>query len=90
MEKFLGIAENERFTILAPPEHCCSVKLTRVSKPAVSDEAVSSHEIDLAEYDGMALMVTGVLPKEKGWLYEADVIDEEGPIIAAMIRKLFS
>jgi hypothetical protein len=27
-----------------------------------------------------AIMVTGVLPERKGWLYEANVIDQAGPI----------
>ena len=91
MDEFLGIVEDNRFTVLAPPEHCCSVKLTRVSRPApISENVVRSHEIDLTEYEGKALMVTGDLPAEKAWIYAANVTDEGGPILTAIVQNLFS
>ena len=90
MEKFLGIVENGRFSILMPRPQCCTVKLTRISKPAsIAEELVASHEINLSEYEGKAIMVTGALPEHKGWLYEANVIDQAGPILSEVVKETF-
>jgi hypothetical protein len=90
MDKFLGIVQDGRFAILAPRHQCCTVKLTRIERPAsIAEELVSSHEIKLAEYEGKAIMVTGVLPERKGWLYEANVIDQAGPILTEVVKESF-
>ena len=34
-------------------------------------------------------MVSGVLPEHKGWLYEANVIDQAGPILTEVVKELF-
>lgn len=82
--------ENNRFNVLVPEAaHCCSVKLTRVEQPAIPDDAVASHAIDLAQYEGSAIMVQGILPEYKGYLYEAQVIDKASPILTAVVQKLF-
>jgi hypothetical protein len=55
VEKFLGIVQDGRFSILLPRPQCCTVKLTRIAKPAsIAEELVASHEISLAEYEGKA------------------------------------
>jgi len=91
MDKFLGIVEGGRFIILAPQEDfCCPIRLTKVLEPSpLSEHAVTSHEIDLSEYEGKALMVCGHLPEEKNWIYGAEVIDQAGPIMAAMVQQMF-
>ena len=90
MEEFLGIVEGGRFSILLPRPQCCTVRLTRIMKPAsIAEELVASHEINLAEYEGKAIMVTGSLPEHKGWLYEASVIDQSGPILTEVGKGLF-
>ncbi|MBN1236090.1 MAG: hypothetical protein JW999_08595 [Methanotrichaceae archaeon] len=90
MEKFLGYVQDGRFSILMPRPQCCTVKLTRISKPAsIAEELTASHEISLAEYEGRAIMVTGVLPEHKGWLYEANVIDQVGPIMSEVVKEIF-
>lgn len=90
MEKFLGIVQDGRFTIILPRSQCCTVKLTRIVKPAsIADEVAASHAIDLAEHEGKAIMVTGVLPERKGWLYEANVIDQAGPILTELVKETF-
>ena len=90
MEEFLGIVEGGRFSILLPRPQCCTVRLTRIKKPAsIADELVASHEINLAEYEGKAIMITGSLPEHKGWLYDASVIDQSGPILAEVVKELF-
>ena len=90
MDKFLGIVEGGRFSILLPRPQCCTVRLTRIKKPAsIAEELVASHEINMAEYEGKAIMVTGSLPEHKGWLYEASVIDQSGPILTEVVKELF-
>jgi len=90
MEKFLGIVENGRFSILMPRPQCCTVKMTRIARPAsIAEELVASHEINLAEYEGKAIMVTGVLPEHRGWLYEANVIDQAGPLLSEVVKETF-
>ena len=90
MEEFLGIVEGGRFSILLPRPQCCTVRLTRIKKPAsIADELVGSHEINLEEYEGKAIMVAGSLPEHKGWLYEASVIDQSGPILTEVVKELF-
>jgi hypothetical protein len=34
-------------------------------------------------------MVAGSLPEHKGWLYEASVIDQSGPILTEVVKELF-
>lgn len=90
MDRFLGIVENGRFSILMPREHCCTVRLTQIVKPATAaEELAASHEIDLSQYEGCAIMVTGELPAGKGWIFEAKVIDSAGPILTEVVRSLF-
>jgi hypothetical protein len=74
-----------------PRHQCCTVRLTRIARPAsIAEELTASHAIDLAEYEGRAIMVTGVLPERKGWLYEANVIDQAGPILTEVAKETFS
>jgi len=90
MDKFLGIVQDRRFSILMPRSQCCTVKLTRIAKPAsIAEELVASHAIDLAEYEDKAIMVTGVLPELRGWLYEANVIDQAGPVLTEVVKEIF-
>ncbi len=90
MDKFLGIVKDGRFSILLPRPQCCTVRLTRIIKPAcIAEELVVSHEINLAEYEGKAIMVTGVLPEHRGWLYEANVIDQAEPILTEVVKEIF-
>ena len=90
MAEFLGLVENGEFRILEPKEHCCAVKLTKLIKPSLPDEkALEKHQVDLSEYEGMAIMVEGTIDKEELWMYEAKVIDRAGPILSAVVRKTF-
>ncbi len=90
MDKFLGLVQDGRFSILMPRPQCCTVRLTRIARPAsIAEELTASHAIDLAEYEGRAIMVTGVLPERKGWLYEANVIDQASPILTEVVKETF-
>ncbi len=92
MDTFLGLVQDSRFTVLVPEAaHCCSVRLTRLEQPAIMEsEAVATHELDLSKYEGRAIMVRGSLPEYKGWLYEAQIIDEASPILTAVVNKIFA
>ena len=82
--------QDGRFSILMPRPQCCTVRMTRIAKPAsIAEELTASHEINLAEYEGKAVMVTGVLPERRGWLYEANVIDQASPILTEVVKELF-
>jgi hypothetical protein len=90
MDKFLGIVQDGRFSILMPRPQCCTVKLTRIARPAsIAEELVATHEIDLTEYEGKAIMVSGVLPEHRGWLYEANVIDQAGSVLTEVVKEIF-
>lgn len=45
-------------------------------------------EIDLSKYQGKALIV--LVRDGDGWIYSAEVVDQVGPILAAVVQKLFS
>jgi hypothetical protein len=90
MAEFLGRVENGEFRILEPKEHCCTVRLTKLIKPRLLDEAaIEKHTINLSEDEGMAIMVEGALGKEELWVYEAKVVDRAGPILSAVVGKIF-
>ena len=90
MEQFLGIVEDNRLRILDPAEHCCTVRLTRLIKPKIQEaEAIEKHMVDLSDYEGNAVMVSGTLDKEELWMYEANVIDNSGPILTAVVQQMF-
>jgi hypothetical protein len=92
LDTFLGLVQNSRFTVLVPEAAlCCSVRLTRLERPAIPEtDAVIKHELDLSQYEGRAIMVCGALPEYKGWLYEAQIIDEASPILTAVVNKIFA
>lgn len=45
------------------------------------------HQVDLSEYEGRAIMVQG--HDGGGWIYDAHVIDHAGPILTAVVRRVF-
>ncbi len=84
MNLFLGIVENGRFITLLPEKP--SAELTTIQR----EEARSpeSGRINLAPYEGGAVMVQG--NDNGGWIYSASVIDHAGPILTAVVRKVFA
>jgi hypothetical protein len=85
-DQFLGIVQLEHFQILAP-DHLIgeSVRLTRIQmQESVPPE---SRELALTEYEGQATMVRGHYGG--GWIYSAEVIDLAGPILTAVVQKVF-
>jgi hypothetical protein len=82
----LGIVRDAQFHRLPPdPSFDLPARLTRINvMEAVPPE---SREIDLSEYEGKAIMVAG--HDQGGWIYSAEVIDEAGPILTAVVEKVF-
>jgi hypothetical protein len=85
--EFLGLVQGGRFLPLVPgPDLESPVRLTSIQmQEAVSPE---SGELDLSRYEGRAIMVRG--HDGGGWIYAAEVIDEAGPILTAVVREVFA
>lgn len=85
-EQILGIVQDGRFRRLAPePAMDLPVRLTAIKMyEAISPEAA---ELDLTDYEGRAIMIRGL--DAGGWIYSAAVIDRAGPILTAVVQRLF-
>lgn len=85
-EKTLGIVQNGQFLPLAPERAFgLSVGLTAIRmQEAIAPEA---GELDLTDYEGKAIMVRG--HDAGGWIYSATVVDHAGPILTAVVERLF-
>lgn len=85
-QALLGIVQNGRFNALTPASAAGRpIKLTRIAmQEAMSPE---SREIGLAEYEGKAIMVRGHASGD--WVYSAEIIDQAGPILTAVVEKAF-
>ena len=86
MVHVLGIVQNGRLIALEPGGLALSgIRLTSIMRQKA--RSVQSGELDLAAFEGVALMVEGV--RDSGWLYEAHIIEQAGPILTAVVRRLF-
>jgi hypothetical protein len=79
----LGLAKGGELTILAPAGSAGgTARLTRISMvEAVSPE---SRQIDLLQYEGMALVVRG--RDGGGWIYEAEIVEQGGPLLTSLVE----
>ncbi len=83
---FIGIVEKGQFRILAPKRSLfIPIRLTRIQMQEA--RPAESAEIDLREYEGKAVMVTG--HDGGSWIYRAVVIDSGGPLLTALVQKIF-
>ena len=85
-EEYIGIVENGQLSVLTPDWNSfVPVSPTRMpsKQAAISPEAAA---IDIKVYEGKAVMISG--RKEDDCIYSAEVIDEAGPIVAALIRRM--
>lgn len=82
---FLGIVEVGKFKLLLPTtEQGAYRRLTTL--PQQASQPPQLHELDLSEHEGETIMVSGDDGGE--WLWSATIIDEAGPILAAVVHKL--
>ena len=84
-DRFLGIVENGEFRMLSPYSSLGPVRLTGIAMQAAMPPEVD--ELDLAEYEGCAIMVCG--HDGGSWIYSAKVIDRAGPILTAVVLEVF-
>jgi hypothetical protein len=82
----IGIVENGEFRPLWPGRGALgTVDLTSIRpQEARSPE---SGRIALREYEGKAIAVQG--NDQGGWIYSASVIDAGGPLVTALVQKVF-
>ena len=86
IQQFLGIVQLGQFEILSP-DHAVggSVRLTTIQmQEPVPPE---TQEIDLAQHEGRALMVSGHFGG--GWIYAAAIVEAAGPILTAIVKQVF-
>ena len=85
-DQILGIVENGSFKRLEPGGPLGDVlRLTSIQRQEARPP--ESGELNLTEYEGKAIMVTGYI--DSRWVYEAFVEDIAGPILTAVVRKVF-
>jgi hypothetical protein len=84
-DRILGLVERGMFRPLEAAAPSGSVRLTRISPQA--SQSPESGELDLAEYEGSAIMVVG--SSQGGWIYSAEVIDQATPIVTELVRRVF-
>ena len=83
---FIGIVENGKFKQLSPkPAPLGEVRLTSIQMQ--ESRPPESGELNLSEYEGNAIAVQGY---GGSWIYSAKVIDSGGPIVTALVKKVFS
>lgn len=81
----LGLVRDGRFRPSVPSgrEHTY-VRLTALQPQA--SQPTDAGEIDLAAYEGQAIMVRGIDQGE--WIYDVEIIDTAGPILTAVVERL--
>lgn len=78
--KYLGIVQDGKFQQLIPTGG--SARFTSIQpQESVPPEG---GELDLAQYEGSAVMLRG--HDQGGWVYSAEVVDKAGPILTTMVR----
>jgi len=82
--QMLGIVQGGRFTSLAP-RGIVAARLTQIQMQEA--RAPESSEIDLARYEGDAILIRGVA--SGGWVYDAEVVSQAGPILTLVVERLF-
>lgn len=83
--QFLGIVERGKLQQMMPRARTGARRFTSIApQEARSPE---SGELSLGQYEHQAIMIEGV--KQGVWLYSAQVTDSAGPILTAVVRKVF-
>lgn len=84
---YVGIVKkNGELTILNPAmPPGFTFRLTE--SPMQAGHGPEVREIDLSAYAGRAIMVSGNL--SGGWIWSAHIVDEAGPMLSAVVLKVF-
>ncbi|MCB9101750.1 MAG: hypothetical protein H6632_19605 [Anaerolineales bacterium] len=85
--EFLGLVQNGQFLILLPESADPGPNRLTTTIQMQEPRPPESAELSLREYEGSALMVRGT--SGGGWIYSAEVIEVAGPILTAVVSRLF-
>jgi len=86
-EQFLCVVKDGKITVLLPESQAGNVvRLTEM--PMQAAIAPEVQEISVKKHEGKTIMVEG-RPSD-GWIYSAELIDTAGPILSALVQKVFS
>jgi len=84
---FLGIVREGALRTLATEKASAPASL-RLTRRTLNDErSPDDDELDLAAYEGLALLVRGV--ERNGWVYSAVVVEEAGLILSTVVQRVF-
>ena len=85
-EQFLCMVNDGKLTILLPEsESGTVVRLTEM--PMQESMPPEAQEISVKKHEGKAIMVKGRYGG--GWIYSTEMIDIAGPILSALVQKVF-
>ncbi len=84
---FIGVVTEGKLQIIVPkPAFMMPVRLTQIQMQEA--RPVESAEINLQEYEGKSIMFTGY--HGGTWIYGTKIIDHGGPLLTALIKKVFN
>ena len=84
---FIGVVEKGKFRVLVPQQSLGGfARLTEIQMQEARPP--ESAELYLEKYEGKAIMVSG--HDGGSWIYRAAVIDSGGPLMTALVRKVFN
>ncbi|MDO8586986.1 MAG: hypothetical protein Q7T82_08090 [Armatimonadota bacterium] len=84
-EEMFGIVKGGEFHRLSPAGAGGSARLTGMGMQEARPP--ESAEIRLEDYENRAIMIRG--HDSGGWIYSAEIIDHAGPILTAVVEKMF-
>jgi hypothetical protein len=86
-DQFLCIVKDGKITVLLPESQAGKVvRLTEM--PMQAAIAPEVQEISVKKHEGKTIMVEG--RSSDGWIYSSELIDTAGPILSALVQKVFS
>ncbi len=84
--QYMGIVEKGKFRQLVPKTRS-GLKNKFTSIAPQEARSPESGELSLGQYEHHAIMIEGV--NQGGWVYSAQVTDNAGPILTAVVQKVF-
>jgi hypothetical protein len=86
-DQFLCVVKDGTIVVLLPESEAGNVvRLTEM--PMQTAIAPEVQEISVKKHEGKAIMVEG---RSSGdWIYSAELIETAGPILSALVQKVFS
>ena len=86
---FIGVVKDGKFHLLAPRPSSPSTAAIRLTDIQMQEaRPPESDELNLEKYEGKAVMVHG--HNGGGWIYRAAIVDGGGPLVTALVMKVFS